>query len=266
MSSWRTFVIGVLAIVVTALVGGELTSIHVVLPPMLVALLVLLGAALAVDYFGLQRRQVGWHGRIQPSAASRARLRALDRQFRREREAGSFRAPATARSLLVTLAEHDELRHAVGVVDFLAADAATRVHGDVVADALRALALAELGRVAEASRVADALGARAGAIPVVAFTRARLAELAGAPAAALAHVERGLAGRARRGEPVQRDLALLRARLLVRLGRRDDARHELAAVVASGARGAVEGLVAGNLDAGVALVAREALGLATVYR
>ena len=265
MSSWRTFVIGALAIVATSVVGGFLTSVHVVLPPMVAALAVLIGAALAVDYFGLQRRHVGWHGRVRPSAASRSRLRALERQLRRERQAGSFRAPTTARTLLVALAEHDELRHAAEVVDFLAADAATRAHRDVVADALRVLALAELGRVAEARVVDDQLGPRAGTIPVVALARARLAELAGQPAAALAHVERGLGGRARRGEPAQRDLALLRARLLVRLGRRDDARHELAVIAAAaGGRDAVEGLLGG--DAGVAMVAREALGLATVYR
>ncbi|MCB9559855.1 MAG: hypothetical protein H6709_05190 [Kofleriaceae bacterium] len=264
MTSWRTYAIAALVIVATSVVGGELTSIHVVLPPMIAALVVLIGAALSVDYFGFSRRQLGWHGMIQPTTATRARLRALEHQFHRERRAGSMRTPATARTLLIALAEHGELRHADAVVDFLAADAATRAHADVVADALRALALAELGRLPQARLVEAALGARAGTSPVVAYARGRIAELGGAPAEALAHVERGLP-RAGAATALRRDLGVLRARLLVRCGRVDDARRELGDLARGATRGAVEALIGGG-DAGVAQVAREALGLATAYR
>ena len=54
-----------------------------------------------------------------------------------------MRTGATARALLVALAELDAWARTADVVDFLGADAMTRAHRDVVADALRGLALAE---------------------------------------------------------------------------------------------------------------------------
>lgn len=265
MSSWRTFGIGAAAIVATAVVGGALTSIHVVAPPLVAALLVLVIAALSVDYFGVARRQVGWHGAVTPTAASRAMVAALERRFARERGLGSIRTGATARALLLALAEHGELRRAGDVVDFLATEAATRAHRDLVGDALRALALAELGRVPEAKLVERALGDRAGVVPVVAYARGRIAELEHRAGDGLRAVERALRDDGRRG--AARDLGVLRARLLVRTGRLEDARLELGRVAADAAgRALVERLIAGDADAGVALAARQALGLGAVYR
>jgi len=264
MSSWRTFGICAAALVVTSVIGGELTSVHVVAPPLFAALLVLLVAALSVDYFGLQRRQSGWNGTIVPTAATRAMLSAMERRFRHERRIGALRTGNTARALLIGLAEHRELARAAEVVDFLATEAATRAHRDVVGDALRALALAELRRPGEAKLCLERIPARAAGVPAVAFARARLAADAGELATALKHVERGLHDPARAG--AARDLGLLRARLLARTGRLDDARDELARIVgAPGGRTSVEALV-GGAEAAVAHAAREALGIATVYR
>jgi hypothetical protein len=265
MSSWRTFGIGAAAISVTAFVGGTLTSAMVVAPPVIAALVVLLIAALSVDYFGITRRKTGWTGLVTPTRVSRAMMSALERRFAREREAGGIRAHAVARALLISLAEHRELRRAAGVVDFLATEAATRAHRDVDGDALRALALAELGRLAEARVVDHGLGERAGGVPVVAFVRGRIAELGGQVPLGLAHVERGQ--RAARGA-VARDLGVMRARLLARCGRLEDAREELGRIAAAGDRAAVEALIAPDaaVDVGVALAARQALGLAAVYR
>jgi hypothetical protein len=257
------FAVCAAAIVATGVAGAELTSVHVVAPPMFAALLVLLAAALSVDYFGLQRRHTGWNGTIVPTQATRAMLGALERRFRHERRVGALRTGATARALLIALAEHRELRRAGDVVDFLATEAATRAHRDVVGDALRALALAELGRGNEAKLCLDRIPARAGAVPAVAFARGRIAADTGDLAKALQHVERGLRGESRAGAAL--DLALLRARLLARTGRADDARTELARIAAApSGRAAVEALVAD--EAAVAHVAREALGIATVYR
>lgn len=271
VSTWRTFGIGAALILVTAVVGGALTSIHVVAPPVAAALVVLLAAALAVDYFGLQRRHIDWTGTIVPTAATRAMLTALERRFHRERRMGALRTGATARTLLVSLAEHRELRRAAEVVDFLATDAATRAHRDPVGDALRALALAELGRVDEARVVERSLGRagdRAGLLPAVAYARGRIAELQGRVADGLRHVERGLGGDRAPRRGALRDLGLLRARLLARAGRVAEARDELQRVArVAGGRAAVEALIApGEQDLGVALAAREALGIATVYR
>jgi hypothetical protein len=228
------------------------------------ALAVLLVAALSVDYFGLTRRTTAWTGMIIPTAASRAMMTALERRFHRERKAGGIRAPAVARALLISLAEHRELRRATVVVDFLATEAATRAHVDVDGDALRALALAELGRIDEARVVDQALGDRVAAVPVVAFVRGRIAELAGQVQQGLVHLERGR--RAARGV-VARDLGVLRARLLARCGRLEDAREELGRIAAAGGRAAVEALIAPDAtDVAVALAARQALGLAAVYR
>lgn len=265
MSSWRMFGIGAAAIAGTAVLGGVLTSALVVAPPVIAALVVLLIAALSVDYFGLTRRSTGWTGLVTPTRATRAMMGALERRFQREREAGGIRAPAVARALLISLAEHRELRRAGNLVDFLATEAATRAHRDVDGDALRALALAELGRIPEARLVDQSLGDRAGVVPVVAFVRGRIAELAGQIQQGLVHVERGQ--RAARGT-VARDLGVMRARLLARSGRLEDAREELGRIAAAGGRAAVEALNApdASVDVGVALAARQALGLAAVYR
>ena len=69
MSSWRMFAVCAAAIVATGVAGAELTSVHVVAPPMFAALLVLLAAALSVDYFGLLRRHTGLNGTIVPRQA-----------------------------------------------------------------------------------------------------------------------------------------------------------------------------------------------------
>lgn len=261
MGSWRVLVVGWGAILALCLAVGSETSLPAVVPPLAAAAFVLVGAALASDYFGLKRRATPWRGQIAPSPHARTRVAALEQRFGRDREAGSVRTPSSARALLVGLIEIGAWPRTADVVDFLAADALTRPHQDVVADALRAAAMIELGRVAEAKRLLDGLVHRKE--PVIAWVRARLAEHEGRLADAEA-----IAGRAARiwSEPgVRRDLMIMRASLLARIGQGDRARVALLDLIGAGFRRDVEALLDGG-DPRVVLVAQEALGLRSAYR
>jgi len=263
MGSWRVLVMGWGAILIACLAVGSETSLPAVVPPLAAAAFVLIGAAIASDYFGLQRRSTPWRGQIAPSPAARARLAALEQRFHRDREAGSVRTPTSARAYLVGLAEQGAWSRTPEVVDFLAGDALTRPHRDVVADALRAAALVELSRAAEARRLLEGLGRNAAREPVVAWVRARLAEKDGH----LVDAET-IAATASKiwAEPgVRRDLMILRARLLARTGRGDRARAVLHNLIEAGFRRDVEALLDSG-DARIGLVAQEALGLRSEYR
>lgn len=264
MGSWRLLALGwgVLLGVCAAL--GLVTSLPAVIPPVAAAGVVLMGAALACDYFGFSRRALGWNGRVASSAAARARLAALEQRFVRERDHGSMSTGATARSLLVALAELGQLRRSADVVDFLHADALTRAHRDTVGDALRALALAELGRGPQARRVLGELDRRGGREPIVVWARARVAELEGRLGDAVALYESAVPASGALAA-VERDLALEEARVLVRVGSGEKARVLLVRVASAGWSREVAGLLDGG-DARLGLVAQEALGLVTAYR
>jgi hypothetical protein len=262
MAPWRSFGMSVLALGAVVAIGAVLVSGWVVLPPLLAATLVLTGAALSVDYFGLRRRVTDWSGTRQPGPAAWANVQALEARFARDRGRGSVHAAGSARQLLLALAELDRLPRAAAVVDCLAAEAVSRFRNDVCADALRALALAELGRPAEAARLDRQLGPDVGTMPVVAWSRARMAERRGALAEALAALDRA---EAVAGSNVAHDLAALRARLSLRVGRADDAEHVLRGLASSGGRPWVERLAIGDQVA-LAQLARRALGVDTAYR
>jgi hypothetical protein len=260
MGSWRVLVAGWGVILAICLAVGSETSLPAVVPPLAAAALVLFAAAIASDYFGLKRRATPWRGQIAASPHARARVTALEHRFARDRAAGSVRTASSARALLVALAETGAWSKSADVVDFLNADAITRPHKDPVADALRAAALIELGRAAEARRILDELRTRE---PVVAWVRARQAEREGR----LADAEAIAAAAARVWtEPgVRRDLMLLRATALARTGHGDRARVVLHDLVGAGFRREVEALLDGA-DARVGLAAQEALGMRSAYR
>ena len=254
MGPWRPVLVGVIALVAIAAAGTAAASSWVVLPPFVAAVAVLVTAAMRVDYFGLRRRTTDWHGQVATGRAAWARMRALEEQFARERRAGSVTTATTARALLIAQAELDALGRARELVDFLATDATTRVRRDPCADALRALALAEAARI---DRDLDDVAG----LPVVAWARARIAARGGAATRGLDAIERAEASP---GSAVAHDLAALRARLLLRLGRADDAHRALCALAAT-ARPWVERL-ASDRDAAVGLAARQALDLGAAYR
>jgi hypothetical protein len=270
MGSWR-LVGSVAAVLATlAIAAAVLTTPLLVVPPLAAAAVVLLGSALAVDYFGLARRRVGWSGLAEDPRQVWLRARMLERRFARERRSGSPRCGWTARSLLLALAAADRLGDADEVVDFLAAEAIYgRVCRDATADALRAVALAELGRAAQARRLCAALHAdrRARTAPVVAYAAARVAARERRFGDALAHVDAALSRRAPAG--VRRDLRILRACLLAAVARPHDAARELGELSAAGHRGQVERLAeraCARGDTAVALAARAALAEASPYR
>jgi hypothetical protein len=271
MGQWRTIAAGLAVLIPVAVVGATRTSAWLVVPPVVAAIGVLLAAALAVDYFGVARRRAGWGGVGADPRQAWTRARALEHRFGEQRAKGSPRTSWTARSLLVALAECDRLDDAGPVVDFLGADAMYgRVGADATADALRAVALAELGRTDEARELCEALERRRRLRrrPVVGYAVARVAELDGRPADALARVDRAL--RARRLAPAaRRDLRILRARCLAALSRHHDAARELAELADGGWKREVEQLTEHAHARGataLALAAREALSAATPYR
>jgi len=264
MGSWRLLAAGWGVLLGVTVVLGMVASLPAVVPPVAAAGVVLLGAALACDYFGFSRRAEGWNGRTASSAAARARMTALEQRFRRERDQGSMSTGTTARGLLVALAEQGQLARAGDVVDFLHAEALTRAHRDVVGDGLRALALAELGRLPQAERLLASLDGRAVREPVVVWARARAAELEGRPGDALAMLERVVPEDGPLTAPL-RDLAIEQARLLVRLGAGERARVLLTRIATGGWQREVGALV-GNGDPRLGLVAQEALGLVGAYR
>jgi hypothetical protein len=264
MGSWRLLALGWAGLLGVIAGLGLVTSLPAVIPPVAAAGVVLMGAALACDYFGFSRRALGWNGRVASSAAARARLAALEHRFLRERDHGSMSTGATARSLLVAMAELGQLRRSADVVDFLHADALTRAHRDPVGDALRALALAELGRGPQARRVLDDLDRHRAREPVVVWARARVAELEGRLGDALAMYASAVPESGALAAP-ERDLALEEARVLVRMGAGEKARVLLTRVASAGWSNEVAGLLDGG-DASLGLVAQEALGLVTAYR
>ncbi len=258
-------------LVPVALTGAMHTSVWIVLPPVLAALATLMAAAMSVDYFGLARRRAGWGGFTPaPARCVWTRAQALERRFTREKALGSPRTSWTARSLLVTLAECDRLGDAAAVVDFLCADAIyNRVGADPLADALRAIALAELGRVGEARRICDELerARNVGRLPVVAYATASVALFDHRPADALRGLDQAL------GRPIadvdHRDLSILRARVLASMARISDAADLLSSLIARGFRGELEQLAERahtRGDSGLVMATRQALGEAAPYR
>ncbi len=268
---WRAIAAGLALLVPVACIGAARTSAWLVVPPMVAAAVVLMAAAVAVDYFGVARRRSAWAGVGADPRRAWTRARALEHRFARQRAGGSPRTALTARSLLVALAECDRLDDAMAVVDFLGADAMFgRVGADVTADALRAVALAELGRVGEARELCEALDAhrRVRREPVVGYAAARVAELDRRHREAIERVNQVLRSR-RLARAAGRDLRMLRARCLAALGRHHDAVGELAELAASGWKREVEqlaGLAHTRGQAALSLAARDALCQATPYR
>jgi hypothetical protein len=271
MGSWRSFAIGAALLTPVAVFGAAQTTPWLVIPPLVAAFTVLFVAALAVDYFGVARRRHGWAGVGADPRRAWLRARILERRFGRQKAKGSPRTAWTARSLLLALAECDRLDDAAGVVDFLGADAVyTRVGSDATADALRAVALAEIGRVDQARELCQALeeNRMRRHLPVVAYACARVAEIDHRPAEALERVDKALRRR-RLPATAQRDLLILRARALVAMARAHDATEVLVGLVVDGWKREVEQLsdhARARGDAGLALAARSALCRATPYR
>src|SRR5437762_2664446 len=81
MGSWRVLVMGWGTILVACLAVGTETSLPAVVPPLAAAAFVLIGAAIASDYFGLQRRSTPWRGR---TAEARRLLDSIGRAGARE--------------------------------------------------------------------------------------------------------------------------------------------------------------------------------------
>ena len=262
MPLWRSLGVSVIALGAVVAAGAVVVSGWVVLPPLLAATLVLAGAALSVDYFGFRRRVGDWTGTRRPGPAAWANMGALEARFARDRRRGSVHAAASARALLLAYAQLDKLARAGDVVDCLAAESVSRFRNDLCGDALRALALAELGRTAESQRLDRALGEGAGAMPVVAWARARMAARRGNIADALVAIDRA---RAVPGTTVAHDLAALRARLALRIGRADESERVLRDLAAAGGRMWVEQL-ADDAHVPLAQLARRTLGFETAYR
>ena len=270
MGSWRLIAAILATMGMTAVLAAALISPLLVFPPFAAASLVLVTAALAVDYFGLARRREDWAGFASDRKQAWIRARALERRFARERAAGSPRTGWTARNLLLALAGCDRLGDAKTVVDFLCVDAVyTRVGTDATADALRAIALAELGRAGEATELCDVLTeGRTSKFAVVGYAAARVAELQRRPSEALLHVDQALRTRNLR-HGAHRDLTLLRARILASLSRAEDATDALRDLVELGYRREVELLAETAAERGntaAARAARAALGDASPYR
>ncbi len=270
MGTWRVIALLGAAVLAGAAAVAWRAGTWVVLLPALAAVGVLAAAALAVDYFGLFRRREDWAGIADDPRAAWLRSRAHATRFRGLKQGGSPRTPRTARSLLLSLAECDRLCDAGEVVDFLGADAVfARVGADSTADAMRAVALAELGRLDEARKLAGKLFAarRCARRPVVRFAWARVAELDRRPQQALDQVDDRLLRRSPRA--LRRDLQFLRARALVRVGRSEAAADSLRSHIDIGGRRDVERFAERSRergDAGVALAAARALSAAAPYR
>jgi hypothetical protein len=270
VGTWRVIAVFCVATVAAAAAIAWHAGTWVVLLPMLGAVLVLGAAALAVDYFGLLRRRNDWGGSADDRRRASVRVRAHARQFRILKEQGSPRTSRAARALLLSLAECERFGEAEPVVDFLAADAVfTRVGTDPVADAMRAIALAELGRLDDARKLAGKLlASRSGRRhSVVRYAWARVAQLDRRPGGALEQLDNRLIRCAPRG--LRRDMCLLRARALVKLGRAEQASESLRDLCREGRRGDVERLAEYSRERGeaaLAVAATHALSLASPYR
>lgn len=269
MSSWRVLLAGAVAAMTAAVLAGCYAGTWVVLPPVVAAVGVLAAAAVAVDYFGLRRRREAWVGMPADPRPAVLRARALAPRFYRMQHTGSPRAPAVARSYLLALAECDRLRDAGGVVDFLSADAGfSRVGDDPTADAVRAIALAEIGRLADARRLAGTLIAsrRARRHAVVAYAWARVAVADGRAREAIERIDDALARRC--SAAVRRDLIVLRARACLGRGQLDAAADSLRRLLADGRRRELEQLAdaARADDPRLAMAASRALSADAPYR
>src|SRR5690606_30181857 len=138
------------------------------------------------------------------------------------------------------------------------------------ADSLRAVALAELGRMDQARELCAGLETdrRLRRRPVVGYALARVAEIDGRRAEAIERVERALRSR---GLPAaaRRDLRLLGARCLAGLARHNDAVRALAELASDGFAREVEQLghnAHARGETALALAARQALSDAAPYR
>jgi hypothetical protein len=99
---------------------------------------------------------------------------------------------------------------------------------------------------------------------VVVWAQARVAEVGGRVAEAVAMIERAVPDQGELTAP-ERDLALEEARLLVRLGAGERARLVLTRLVGGGWRREVAALIEHG-DPSLGLAAQEALGLVSAYR
>ena len=271
MGSWRFIAIVIVAMVPVVIVSASHMSVMLVGPPLVAATLVLGFAAIIVDYFGVSRRIDRWCGFDLDSRRAWTRARALEHQFLRQKAAGSPRTASTARTLLLALAECDSLRDARAVIDFLGADAIyTRVGSDATSDSLRAIALAELGRMGEARELCEALrgNRRNRRMVVVAYATCRVAEIDRRYKEALTEAER-VVGARRLKVGARRDLQLLRARVMVQLSRSEQATTLMAELVGQGYRDEVERIAEvarEHGDTALSMAARAALLNAAPYR
>jgi hypothetical protein len=271
MAAWLLTITGFLVVAGLAAVFGLDVSPWVVWPPVVSAGVVLTAAAMAVDYFGVARLRSSWRGFSGGHRQAWGRARVLETRFFRQRKAGSPRTRSTARALLLAYAECDRLGDAREVIDYLGADTIMSGAGaDAVADALRVIALAELGRGQEAHNLLDAIerSNRRGRLPVVAFAAARLAQIEGRHRSAIERIDGALERKSM--EPgARRDLEILKARSLAILGCAHDAAEVLAALAARGAKRAVEEVTERAHQRGevaLALAGRSALDQASPYR
>jgi hypothetical protein len=262
MTSVRLIVAVLVAAALVIAVGSAIAPLHVVVPPVVVAIVVLFGAAWAGDYFGWSRRRVIWRGHQPPSVGARTRLAALEARLQRERDGGDYRAEATARTLLRELGEQGQLARGGIAVDLLGAMAILRPERDRAIVALRAMALAELGRTVEARRLVAVLAEDGSALACLA--RGRVLEACGELRLAVKALDVAAARLGSEdGEPWI-DGALLRAACLDRLGEEAGVVAALGPIAAS-SRGRVEELAMGT-QASLAMAARVALGVGGGFR
>lgn len=271
MGSWRAVVLGLVGLALAGTTLSMLLSPWLVVPPVGAAGLVLVGAALAVDFFGVARLRTEWSGFTADHRQAWGRAKLLDRRFYRQRKVGSPRTRATARSLLLAYAESGRLSVAKDVIDFLGADMIFSGPGsDSVADAVRAMALTEMDRAEEAMSLLDALESskRRQRLPVVGYAAARIAIYNRQYRQALERLEQALEVE-RMPAGARRDLEMLRAACLAHLGRAQDATSALAQLSQGGFRRDVESMTELAHEQGdvcVALAGRSALEYGAPYR
>lgn len=271
MGGWLFTVAALLCTMGGAVAMGSEVSPWVIWPPVAAAITVLTGAAMAVDYFGVSRLRCQWRGFTGDHRRAWQRARSLERRFYRHRRAGSPRTRGSARALLLEYAQCDRLTEAREVIDYLGADSIFSGPGvDSVADALRAVGLAELGRQREAEELIELLdrSRRRRRQPVVGYAAARVAQARGDHLAAIARVEESLSTRAV-PPGARRDLVILRARSQALRGFAHEASEALAELAAAGYRREVEDATERAHERGdvpLALAGRSALEQGSPYR
>lgn len=271
MGGWLFTVIAFLGLFGGGIALGFEVSPWVIWPPVAAAALVLIAAALTVDYFGMSRLKSRWRGFSADHRQAWQRARSLERRFYRHRRAGSPRTRATARSLLLAYAQCDRLDEARGVIDYLGAETIFSGPGaDAEADALRAVALAELGRMDEAAELVELLerSRRRRRLPVVGYAAARVAQTRGDHGGAIERIDEALS-RPDIAAGARRDLIILRARSQARRGLANQASEALAELAAAGFRREVEDTTERAHERGdvpLALAGRSALDQASPYR